>query len=79
MKSILLAIIILSTRCVFAQGLVFVFLHHQTDKVELPKDQLEEIMSGHMANIQRMAKEGKLLVAGHFEAGAFLFLAPSGG
>jgi uncharacterized protein YciI len=74
MKSILLTIIILSARCVFAQGLVFVFLHHKPDKVELPKDQVEEIMSGHMANIQRMAKEGKLLVAGPFEGGGGIFI-----
>jgi uncharacterized protein YciI len=79
MKSILLAIIILSARCVFAQGLVFVFLHHKPDKAELLKDQVEKIMSGHMANIQRMAKEGKLLVAGPFEGGGgiFIFNSPS--
>lgn len=74
MKSILLTIIILSARCVFAQGLVFVFLHHKPDKVELPKDQVDKIMSWHMANIQRMAKEGKLLVAGPFEGGGGIFI-----
>ena len=61
MKSILLAIIILSTPCVFAQGLVFVFLHHKPDKVELPKDQVEEIMSGHMANIPTDGQRGKTI------------------
>lgn len=74
MKSILLAIIICSARCVFAQGLVFVFLHHKPDKVELPKDEVDKIMSGHMANIQKMAKEGKLLVAGPFEGGGGIFI-----
>src|SRR6478735_2054305 len=69
MKSILLSIIILSNQCVFAQSLVFVFLHHKTDKAELPKEQVDKIMEGHMANIQKMAKEGKLLVAGPFEGG----------
>ncbi len=79
MKSILLTIIISSSQCVFAQRLVLVFLHHRPDKVELPKDQVEKIMSGHMANIQKMAKEGKLLVAGPFEGGGgiFIFNAPS--
>lgn len=74
MKSILPAIIILSSQCVFAQSLVFVFLHHKPDKTELPKEEVEKIMSGHMANIQRMAKEGKLLVAGPFEGGGGIFI-----
>ncbi|HEV8514463.1 MAG TPA: YciI family protein, partial [Cyclobacteriaceae bacterium] len=74
MKSILLTIIILSSQCVFAQSLVFVFLHHKADKAELPKDQVDKIMEGHMANIQRMAKEGKLLVAGPFEGGGGVFI-----
>jgi len=74
MKSILLTIMILSGRCVFAQGLVFVFLHHKADKPELPKEQVDKIMEGHMANIKNMAKDGKLLVAGPFEEGGGIFI-----
>ncbi len=33
---------------------------------EIPKEQLPALQAGHMANIQRLAKEGKLLVAGPF-------------
>jgi hypothetical protein len=55
MKSILLTIIILSARCVFAQGLVFVFFTSSTGQGGT-KDQVEKIMSGQMANIQQMAK-----------------------
>jgi len=73
MKSVVLFMILL-THGVYAQDLVFVFLHHRTDKVELPKDQLDKIMTGHMANIIRMAKEGKLLVAGPFEGGGGVFI-----
>jgi uncharacterized protein YciI len=74
MKSILLAAIILSVRCAFAQELVFVFLHHKVDKVELPKEQVDKIMEGHMANIRKMAKEERLLVAGPFEGGGGIFI-----
>ncbi len=79
MKSTLLSILILSCQCVFAQRLVFVFLHHKVDKPELPKEQVDKIMEGHMANIQKMAKEGRLLVAGPFEGGGgvFIFNSPS--
>jgi uncharacterized protein YciI len=74
MKSIVLGIIILSSQCVFAQNLVFVFLHHRSDIAEPPKEQLDKIMEGHMANIHNMAKEGKLLVAGPFEGGGGIFI-----
>ncbi len=74
MKSTLLSIIILSSQCAFAQELVFVFLHHKADKAELPKEQVDKIMEDHMANIQKMAKEGRLLVAGPFEGGGGIFI-----
>ena len=74
MKSTLLTIILLSGGCAFAQELVFVFLHHKVDKAELPKEQVDKIMEGHLANIQKMAKEGKLLVAGPFEGGGVIFI-----
>src|SRR5258706_712224 len=74
MRSVVLFIFILSIQCVFAQDLVFVFLHHRTDKAELPKKQLDSIMSGHMTNIQAMAKDGKLLVAGPLEGGGGIYI-----
>lgn len=52
----------------------FVFLNKRTDKEELPKEQLDKIMEGHMANIQRLAKEDKLLVAGPFDGGGGIFV-----
>jgi len=74
MKSILLLIIILSGQCAFAQNLVLVFLHHKSDKAELPQEQVDKILEGHMANIQKMAKEEKLLVAGPFEGGGGIYI-----
>src|SRR6186713_399170 len=51
----------------------FVFLHKK-ENTELPKEQVDKIMEGHMANINRLAKEGKLLVAGPFEGGGGIFI-----
>ena len=53
---------------------IFVFLHKRTDKSELPKEQLDKLMQGHMANINRLAKEGKLVAAGPFEGGGGIFI-----
>jgi uncharacterized protein YciI len=53
---------------------VFVFLHKRTDKAELPKDQVDKIMEGHTANINKMAKENKLIAAGPFEGGGGIFI-----
>jgi uncharacterized protein YciI len=40
----------------------------------MPKDQVDNIMQGHLANIERLAKEEKLLVAGPFEGGGGIFI-----
>jgi uncharacterized protein YciI len=38
------------------------------------KDQLDQLMEGHMANIKRLAQEGKLIAAGPFEGGGGIFV-----
>jgi uncharacterized protein YciI len=52
----------------------FVFLHKRSDLPALPKDQVDKIMEGHMANINRLAKEGKLIAAGPFDGGGGIFI-----
>lgn len=52
----------------------FVFLHKRTDLAALPKEESDKIMEGHMANIQKLAKEGKLVAAGPFDGGGGLFI-----
>ena len=52
----------------------FVFLNHKADKAVLPKEEVDKIMEGHMANINKMAKEGKLIAAGPFEGGGGIFI-----
>ena len=53
---------------------VFVFLHKRTDLPVMAEEQLDKIMEGHMANIGRLAKEGKLIAAGPFEGGGGIFI-----
>jgi uncharacterized protein YciI len=52
----------------------FVFLHKKNDAAQLEKEESEKIMKGHMANITRLSKEGKLLVAGPFDGGGGIFI-----
>jgi uncharacterized protein YciI len=52
----------------------FVFLHKKSDAVQMPPEQLKVLMEGHMANITRLAKEGKLIAAGPFEGGGGMFI-----
>jgi uncharacterized protein YciI len=52
----------------------FVFLHKKPDVEDVDKDVVEKIMQGHMANMERLAKEGKLLAAGPFEGGGGIFI-----
>lgn len=70
--SFLLSISILSAAQ--TNKFTFVFLNHKTDKAELPKEEVDKIMEGHMANINKMAKEGKLIAAGPFEGGGGIFI-----
>lgn len=78
MKNVFFAgIFLLLSTGVFAQtsdNLLFVFLNKRTDLPSMPKEELDKLMEGHMANIDRLAKEGKLIVAGPFEGGGGIFI-----
>jgi uncharacterized protein YciI len=71
-----LLMILLTSSIVLAQSteFTFVFLNARTDKAALPEDELKKIMDGHMANINRLAKEGKLMAAGPFDGGGGIFI-----
>ena len=76
MKTILLIVLIGCSSSVFCQGVnySFVFLNKKTDAAQIPKEELDKIMEGHMANINRLAEEGKLIAAGPFEGGGGIFI-----
>lgn len=76
MRQIFITYLLLSCFCGAAQNkqYTFVFLNTRTDKAELPQEEVEKLMQGHMANITRLAKEGKLIVAGPFDGGGGIFI-----
>jgi uncharacterized protein YciI len=79
MRIFFLALLLCCTQFLFANdSLTFVFLNKKTDTTPLPKEESDRIMSGHMANINKMAAEGKLIVAGPFEGGGGIFIFKTG-
>ena len=76
MRLLLLVLLLSSVTICFGQSKTysFVFLHKKSSAEQLAKEQLDKIMEGHMANIERLAKEGKLLVAGPFDGGGGIFI-----
>jgi len=76
-KYILIGIVfILNASFVYSQtpDYIFVFLNKKLDKTELPEEEVKKIMEGHMANINRLAKEGKLVAAGPFDGGGGIYI-----
>jgi uncharacterized protein YciI len=75
MKKLLLLIVLAFASSAYAQKqYTFVFLNKKADAEKLSEEQSKKIMDGHMANINRLAKEGKLLAAGPFDGGGGIFV-----
>lgn len=75
-KYFLVLTLLITCISAFAQNksFTFVFLNNKQDKEVLSKEKSDSIMQGHMDNIGRLAKEGKLLAAGPFEGGGGIFV-----
>jgi uncharacterized protein YciI len=67
-----LCVLLLLMYCFQAAGQEFhlVFLN----KAVLPEEEVKKLMDGHMANINQLAKEGKLWAAGPFDGGGGIFI-----
>ena len=75
MKPFVIGVAILLSTYVNAQKQYsIVFLHKKADAEKLTEEQSNKIFEGHMANINRLAKEGKLVAAGPFDGGGGLFV-----
>ena len=75
MRKLLILSALLMANTIYAQQqYTFVFLNKKPDAAQITKEESTKIMEGHMANINRLAKEGKLLAAGPFEGGGGLFV-----
>jgi uncharacterized protein YciI len=59
-------------------GYYFLFLNTNPTRAELSKKETDSLQEGHMANMARMANEGKLVVAGPFEGGGGIFILKTG-
>ncbi len=66
--------IAVTTQVTAQQQYSFVFLHKKQHVDTLLDAELEKLMEGHLANIERLASEGKLLAAGPFGGGGGLFI-----
>jgi len=53
---------------------VFVFLNSKADKAEISEEQEIALQKSHRANIGRLVKEDKMVVAGPFEGGGGIFI-----
>ena len=51
-----------------------VFLNKKPDAEKISKEESAKLMEGHMANINKLANEGKLLAAGPFDGGGGIFI-----
>ena len=79
MKCILLILSLFVAKESFgADSLTFVFLHKKTNNAPISKEETDRIMGGHMANIEKLASEGKLIVAGPFDGGGGIFIFKTG-
>jgi len=66
---------LIATICYAQQNhYVFIFLNHKPDAEKLSKEETDKVMKGHMDNITRLAKEGKLIAAGPFQGGGGVFV-----
>jgi uncharacterized protein YciI len=78
-KLLILSILVAMPAVACAQDpYTFVFLHKRKDLPQMPKEEVDKIMKGHMANIERLASEGKLIAAGPFDGGGGIFIFKSG-
>lgn len=74
MRTVITIVFTLQLLSCSGQDYTFIFLNTRTDKQELPKEEVDKIMRGHLDNIKRLANEGKLIVAGPFEGGGGIFI-----
>lgn len=74
MRSAFLFITLFTSIACSAQDFTFIFLNNKPDKQVISAEESKKIMDGHMANIGRLAKEGKLIIAGPFDGGGGIFI-----
>lgn len=77
MKKLLFVLAVLAVpmlACAQPKSYTIVFLNSKPDAERIDKETEKKLFEGHMANINRLSKEGKLLAAGPFEGGGGIFI-----
>lgn len=75
MKKVIALLALLVSIETYAQNpYTIVFLHKKPDAEKISDEERKKIMDGHMANINRLAEEGKLVAAGPFDGGGGVFV-----
>ena len=76
MKKLLLPLLLGLPLTIFCQPKTYtiVFLNKKPDAEKISDETSQKLFDGHMANIRRLAEEGKLLAAGPFDGGGGLFI-----
>ena len=76
MKGLFLSVLMLAYVGAYSQSnqYLFVFLNKNVKAEQLSKEESSKIMEGHMANINKLAAQKKLLAAGPFEGGGGIFV-----
>jgi len=68
-------IFLLLSQWAFAQKeFTLVMLHKRPDLPAMPKEEVDKLMQGHFANMEKLHKEGHLVAAGPFEGGGGIFI-----
>ena len=57
-----------------AQSYFFVLLNTNYQREDLPKEKVDSLQAGHIANIKRLASLKKIIVAGPFNRGGGIFI-----
>lgn len=78
MRLLLLVVLLSGFFTAGAQRYVFVFLNNKPDKETLSEERSAKLMEQHLANIEKLAEEDKLLVAGPFDGGGGIFILNTG-
>jgi uncharacterized protein YciI len=70
----ILILLFVSNWALAQKDFTLVILHKRNDLPALPKEEVDKLMQGHFANMEKLHKEGHLVAAGPFEGGGGIFI-----
>jgi len=70
----ILILLFVSNWALAQKDFTLVILHKRNDLPALPKEEVDKLMQGHFANMEKLHEEGHLVAAGPFEGGGGIFI-----